>query len=183
MRQQMSVIAEVTCGVLVWAAAGAAAQTPTLAELAKKEEERRKAIAKPSKVITIEDAKKYLPPPSPPPPAPAASTAGSTAAPVDQTANPPQGANAQGKAAPAETPAAPDPLEEYRNKDEAWWRNRASAARSALEQQRFFLNALIGQTSALTHDLSNPDANIRSVALTQLRATQDEADRVSKEVD
>lgn len=110
----------------LWAAA-AEAQTPTLAELARKEQDRRKAQKTPSKVYTKKDLPSSpLAPAAPAPPTP-----------------PPQ--------APAE--AKPTEVE----KDETWWKNRINQAREELRRNEMFAEALQTRINALSTDFVNRD--------------------------
>lgn len=115
-----------------------AAQTPTLAELAKKEAERRKGQKPASKVYTNKDlpasAKKAPAQPAPASPAPAA----------DQPA----------AAAPAGTGGSPQASEQ---KDEKYWRDRIAQAREELRRNEAFAEALQSRINTLTRDFTNRD--------------------------
>ena len=107
-------------------------QTPTLAELARKEQQRRKAQKTPSKVYTKKDL-----PPSPPP------AAGAPAA----------------QAPPAQPPAEAKPAEAKPGdeKDEIWWKNRINQAREELRRNEMFAEALQTRINALSTDFVNRD--------------------------
>lgn len=145
-------------------ASTAAAQS--LADLAKKEEARRKAVKTPSKVYTDADLKGVAPatPPvaSPATPAPAAPAA---------DAKEGQSAEAQAKAA-AEDEA----------KDEAFWRNRITEARTRLARTKLLADAMQTRINSLTNDWVARDdpaqravlANQRVEALGELQRLQEE---------
>jgi hypothetical protein len=126
------VLAAALAAALPLCAATAFAQSPTLAELAKKEQERRKTQKTPAKVYT----KKDLPPPSP-------AAAGGSA---QQPAQPP--------AAEAK-PAEPKPAGE--EKDETWWKNRINEAREDVRRNEMFAEALQTRINSLSTDFVNRD--------------------------
>lgn len=131
----------VCCFVLLAVAAPAAASAQGLAEVARKEEERRKAT-KSGKVYTNDDLKADIGSSSP--------AAPSNASPAAPAATP----------APAEPAAAVDPPvggKAEPEKDEAYWRSRIDAARSALERSRIFADALQSRLNALSTDFVNRD--------------------------
>ena len=68
-------------------------------------------------------------------------------------------------------------------KDEAYWRTRISAARSALERSRIFADALQSRLNALTTDIVNRSdpAQRAQLELERQRALA-EMDRVKKEI-
>jgi hypothetical protein len=115
-------------------AISAAAQTPALGDVARKEAERRKALPPSAKVYTNKDlpesARKSAPP--------------ATAAPPD--------------AAPVETADA-KPEEQQKpageQKDEAWWKARITQAREELRRNEVFAQALQSRINALTRDFTN----------------------------
>jgi hypothetical protein len=113
------------------ASAEGQSQSPSLADLARKEQERRKTVKTPAKVIT----KKDLPPsaqnPPPPPVAPAPS-----ATKIDET-----------------KPPEPKPDE----KDEAWWKNRINQVREELRRNEVFAEALQTRINSLSSDFVNRD--------------------------
>jgi hypothetical protein len=125
-----------SCGLtaaalVVGTAIGGAAQTPSLADIAKKEQARRKGVPAPQKVYTNKD----LPAPSAAPAAPAAA-----AAPAAEQA-------------PAPTEQKPSGSE----KDEAWWRTRITSAREELRRNEVFVEALQSRINALSADFVNRD--------------------------
>jgi len=125
-----SVVAVAVAAVLMWPA-GAVAQNPPLAEVAKKEQERKKTAKPATKVLTNKD----LPKVSSPPPA------------AVPTAAEAQAANEQ----------KPPEAEKKEERDEAWWRARITAARDTLRRDETFLEALQSRVNALSADFVNRD--------------------------
>ena len=123
----------VTCALVTTAFA----QTPSLAELAKKEQERRKAIAPATRVITNKDLPKSTTPPAVTP------------------ATPPAAAAAPAADAKAGDEKKPD--EEKDLKDEAYWRARMASAREELRRAEMFRDALQSRINALSADVVNRD--------------------------
>ncbi|MGE5360208.1 MAG: hypothetical protein ACM3NQ_14420, partial [Bacteroidales bacterium] len=118
--------------IVILAAVNASAQS--LAEVAKKEEARRKEVKAPAKVLTNDDLKKY----NSPPPATSTAPATPTAQPGDKApAAAPEGAQAGQK-----PPAEPE-------KNEAWWRNRITEVRAALERNKLLVDSLQTRANAL----------------------------------
>ena len=153
--------------VLLALAANASGQG--LAALAKKEEERRKSV-KSGKVYTNGDLK------------------------GDKGAAPPPVASANTSPAAPGTPPTPNtqvpsiniPVDKGSTeevKDEAYWRARIAAARSALERTRIFADALQSRINALSTDFVNRDdpAQRAQIELEKKRALA-EAERVNKEM-
>ncbi len=116
----------------------------TLAEVAREEEARRKTVKEPSKVYTNADLQ-TTPQTSTTSTAPASSSSqpdGTTKAAspkpkVDSTAAP---------------PAEPDPA-----KDEKYWRDRITAARTEIDRTQTYLEAIQTRINALTTDFVNRD--------------------------
>jgi hypothetical protein len=143
-----------------------AVSAQSLAKVAKQEEERRKAVKQAGKVYTNGDLKADI-----------------TASP-----QPPSSSNAS-PSAPASGPQASsvrpgEPREIAGDvKDEAYWRSRITAARSALERARIFSDALQSRINALTTDFVNRDdpAQRAQLELERQRALA-ELDRVKKEM-
>jgi hypothetical protein len=137
-----------------------AATAQSLAALARQEEARRKTVKPARKVFTNDDLKGD----------------GSSAAPAATPAAPaPAAAGAAPDAKPAESAEPP--------KDQAYWRDRISAARSALERSRIFAEALQSRLNALTTDFVNRDdpAQRAQIELERQRSVA-ELDRVKKEI-
>jgi hypothetical protein len=116
----------IACG----ASAQAQSQSPSLAELARKEQARRKTVKTPAKVIT----KKDLPPSAQNPPPPAAPAPAATK--IDET-KPPE-------------PKADE-------KDETWWKNRINQVREELRRNEVFAEALQTRINSLSTDFVNRD--------------------------
>lgn len=140
-----------------------------LASVAKKEEERRKAVPS-GKIYKNGDLKSDITSSPPPPPA------GNASPPAPATTAAAPGARAA-SAGPAQG-SKPDGV-----KDEAYWRARITAARSALERSRIFADALQSRLNALTTDRINRDdpAQRAQLELEHQRAAA-ELDRVKKEI-
>lgn len=130
----------------------------SLGELALREAVRRQSM--PASVRSLTDADLGPPPARVPRPvaAPAATT---------------------DTAKPGEKPAAPA----VQKKDEAWWRARMTAARSALERDRVLVAALENRVSTLTRDVVNRDDPAQRALLIaeRLRAIE-ELDLMRKQV-
>jgi len=135
------------------------AQTPTLAEIARKEQDRRKAVKAPARVYTNKD----LP---------------ATAAPAPVAAPPPQAA-----AAAAVTPVDPaKPKEEQ--KDEAWWRARMTQVREEVRRNEIFAEALQTRINSLSADVVNRDDPAQRAKMSSDRQTAvAELDRVKTEIE
>jgi hypothetical protein len=160
----MRPIALVTALVVATTAAVLSAQG--LASVAKQEEDRRKSVKTAGKVYTNGSLKADITasvPATPP------STNGSAATPSTQvpSVNLPAG----------DAPAAGEV------KDEAHWRSRITAARSALERSRIFSDALQSRINALNTDIANraDPAQRAQLELERQRALA-EMDRVKKEI-
>jgi hypothetical protein len=125
--------AAVVAAVLLWPVA-LFAQTPPLAEVAKKEQERKKTVKPATKVLTNKDLPTVTAPP-PPAAAPAA---------------------AEPKAANEQKPAEPE-KDKKEERDETWWRARITAARNTLSRDEMFLEALQSRINALSADFVNRD--------------------------
>lgn len=135
-----------------------------LAAIAKKEEDRRKSVKAAGKVYTNDNLKTDITASGPQMPANASPAAPSTQVP---SVNLPGG-----EAAP-----------EGDVKDEAYWRSRITAARSALERSRIFGDALQSRINALTTDIVNraDPAQRAQLELERQRALA-ELDRVKQEI-
>ena len=139
-----------------------------LAAIAKKEEDRRK-VAKTGKVYTNNDLQPDIT--STPPPAGNASPNGPKAVPEPNSQVP--AVNLPG--------GTSEPAKEV--KDEAYWRSRISAARSAAERSRIFADALQSRLNALATDIVNRDdpAQRSQLELERQRAAA-ELERVNREI-
>jgi hypothetical protein len=130
---------------------------PSLGEIARREAERRKAIKAPGKVYTDKDK---------PPAAPGAA------------ALPPPVAYPAG--AKPEDEKAEDKKDE---KDEAWWRNRITAAREQLRRDEMFIAALQSQINGLSTDFVNRDDPFQRAKIGEDRQKAlAEQDRLTKDI-
>ena len=136
----------------------------SLASIAKKEEERRKAVKEAAKVYTNVDLKADITASS----APTPPTNGSPGNPTQVPS-----VNLPGGTAPADGEL----------KDEAYWRGRIGAARSALDRSRIFADALQSRLNALATDIVNrhDPAQRAQLELERQRALA-EMERVKKEI-
>src|SRR6478735_4841536 len=124
-----------TIAAVLLGGAVSAAQTPPLAEVAKREQDRSKTTPPPTKVLTNEDLPKVGPPPI-------------VAAPADTNASKPDAA-----AQPTDTAQeAKEPV-----KDEAWWRARITEPRERLHRDEVLLDALQARVNGLASDFVGRD--------------------------
>ena len=123
------------------------AQSPSLADLARKEQARRKELTVPAKVFTKDD--------------------------LPASAVIPPGAAAPAAAAPAAAPAVPgDPktdAPEDEKKGEEWWRQRMAQVREELRRNELFADALQSRMNALAADMSSRDDPAQRQALGEER--------------
>ena len=145
------------------------AQTPSLADLAKKEQDRRKKVPPPQKVYTNKD----LPAPATPPaasPTPTPDAAPSFATP---DLKPPAEAKEQTESrTPGDT------------RDEAWWRTRMTAAREELRRNEVFLDALQSRVNSLSADFVNRDDPFQRAKIGEDRQKAlAEMDRVKRDIE
>jgi hypothetical protein len=160
------------CLFALVAPAGSGVAAQSLGEVARKEQERRKTIKSPSKVYTNEDLAQPKPVAAPADGKPAGS------APLDPVA--------VAKAAPAPTPPsvqAPAAPPAGAVKDQAYWRERMSEARTSLERSQMFRDALQSRINSLTTDFVNRDdpAQRAAIAFERQRALA-ELDRVTTDI-
>jgi len=135
----------------------AAAQS--LGDVAKQEEARRKAVASAGKVYTSDSLR-----PEPSPAAPAAAAATSTASAPDK-------------------PADKREASQDAKKDEAYWKQRIAAERTALSRAQLFAESLQSRINALTNDFSARDDPFQRNQIGQDRQKAiAELDRVHKEI-
>jgi hypothetical protein len=161
--------------VVAIAAMANAPSAQSLADLAKREEARRKAIKAPAKVLTNEDLPSVPPPPPPAAPAEGAAETGTASAGSGGTSATAPSAAATDTAAKTE-PATPV-------RDEAYWRQRMSAARDNLNRLQTFQDALQTRINSLTTDFVNRDDPAqRQVISSDRQKALAELDRVKKEV-
>ena len=154
--------AALACGV-------ASVSAQSLGDVAKKEEQRRKAVKTTGKVYTNKDLKppliKATPTATPP-----SSGSGTTAGP--------------GGAEPAAATKAPDqPAPQDPRQTEQYWRDQMNAARSALQREEMFLEALQSRINALSTDFVNRDDPAqKAVAANDRQKAIDEQDRVKANI-
>lgn len=142
-----------------------AAGAQNLADVARAEEARRKGMRGAAKVYTNDTL--GAPPAEPPPPKaePPAAAAKPTAG-TDTTKSPP-------KAGAASEPA----------KDEKYWRDRITAARTALQRSQTFAEALESQINALYTEFVNMSDPVQRTIVEQKRlAAIAEQDRVKTDI-
>jgi hypothetical protein len=151
------------------------AQTPSLAEIAKKEQERRAGLKPPAKVYTNDDLKKA----AGLPPATATGAAGK-----DQGT---EGAKTNEKKAPdaKDDSAKPDATTppETDQRDEKYWRTRMTQAREELRRNEMFVDALQSRVNALTADFAARDDPFQRAQIADDRQKAlAELDRVKQEI-
>jgi hypothetical protein len=159
------------------------AQTPSLAEIAKKEQERRAGLKGPAKVYTNDDLKKTGGLPS--------STPAAAAGQGDQKSADP---NATSKAVDEKKPAAggdaakvPDAGKSEKKdtdqKDEPYWRARMTQAREELRRNEMFLDALQSRVNALSAEFTaRDDPSQRAQIADDRQKALAELDRVKAEI-
>lgn len=149
--------------IAVVLAAPAFVSAQSLAAVAQREEARRKAVKAAGKVYTNGDLKADIT---------ASSATPTNTSPAEPSTQVPSVNLPAGEAAP------PGEV-----KDEAYWRSRITAARSALERSRIFGDALQSRINALTTDIVNraDPAQRAQLELERQRAVA-ELDRVKKEM-
>jgi hypothetical protein len=151
------VIGSVVAGILVAGVGSVSAQS--LADVARKEEARREKLAKPSKVYTDADARKYAP-----------AAAGAQAAATTVTA-----LDANGK--PVGQQAAAEGLPA----DEAGWRARMQNARDGVDRNRLLLGALEQQARTAARRAGTPEGEEPAAEEGTTRAA--EIKRLKAEID
>lgn len=150
--------------VLTCCATAASAQS--LGDVAKKEEARRKSVKNPGKLYT-NDSLRPEPASSAEPATPAADSP--QTAPGTPAATPPK----EGDKAAADAP----------KKDEAYWKDRLTQARSALDRSKTFADALQSRINALTTDFAaRSDPAQRAQIERDRQKALAELDRVQQEV-
>lgn len=162
-----------------------AATAQSLADVARAEEARRKATKGPVKVYGNDDLRPGVEPP--PPPAAGDSAAAKPAAPAASTTKPAAGAKPgdaasakAGEAAAAATSGAAKPSEV---KDEAYWRKRIAEARTAVQRNQVFHDALQSQVNGLyTEFVNKSDPAQRAVVEQKRLKAMAEQDRIKAEI-
>jgi hypothetical protein len=132
-----AVVAVIAVSVLPWARGGVveAGQTPSLADVARKEQERRKTQKGASKPLTNKDL-------------PDGGRGAGTARPVQPP--PPE-------PTPAKEAKPPEPEPSKEAKEEAFWRQRIAQAREELRRNEVFAEALQTRINSLSADFVNRD--------------------------
>jgi hypothetical protein len=140
----------------------------TLGDIAKKEDTRRKEVKTPGKVYTNESLRSD---PGSTSPAPVTQPAGAT--PTPQVPPSPSGVQQ-----PKDADKAGDA-----KKDEAYWKDRMTQARSALDRAKTFAEALQSRINALTTDFAaRSDPAQRAQIGGDRQKAVAEFDRVQKEI-
>lgn len=155
------------------------AQSSPLADAARREAARREALkGTPVQTLTNEDLARLPPRMTSRPPATVVTEIGVVGA-APAAAKP--AAQAAG-AAPAAAPGAPAPAPDA-PRDEKYWRDRISAARTNLSRAEIFAESLQSRINALSADLVNRDdpAQRQKIAEDRQRAL-DELGRVKTEI-
>lgn len=164
----------VACSVLMAAAASA----QSIAEVAKKEEARRKAIKTPAKVYTDADLKRNTP----------ATPQSQNAAPAPVPSPTAQAGAADPSVKEGEQKAGAK--EQEPEKDEAWWHDRITQARTKLDRAKLQADAMQTRINSLTNDWAARDNPVerqaiaadRARAVTELQRLKDEIEAATKEI-
>jgi hypothetical protein len=155
----------------------------SLADVAREEEARRRAAkSPPAKVYTTEDLKPGVVSPAPAPVPASASTAGTA------TSKPPTAAAnakaADAKAADSKAAEAKKGEAPAAARDEKYWRERITAARTTLQRNRAFLDALQSQINGLYTEFVNMgDPAKRAVVEKKRLEAIAEQDRLKAEIE
>jgi hypothetical protein len=166
-RSAVGVLAIAFVVLCVGRAAAAAAQEPSLVELAKQEQARRKAVKAPSKVYTEKDLKRDGP--------------GAPAAAGTPTPSKPDASVVPDASRPA---AAATPVDTSGQHGEAWWKARMDQAREDLRRNEAFGEALQSRVNALTGDYVNRDDPSQRAKIGEDRQRAiAELDRVAREAE
>jgi hypothetical protein len=173
LRAAVSAVAACAC----LSGAIAVAQTPSLAEVARREQERRKVTGPPVKVLTNDDL-----------PAVTSPAPGQAAAPA--TAPEPAAAPAASSPPAAGPQSAATGEEKEKEKDEAYWRGRIGEARASLQRNEVLAEALQSRVNALSTDFVNRDdpyqrariGDDRLKALAELERVQAEVASLKQEI-
>ena len=152
------------------------AQAQGLADVARMEEARRKQVRKASKLYTNDDLTADFTLAMPTTPPPSSMTGG-----ADPSAAPTPPADGGAAAAPAGGDAAAGAGAQ---RDQAYWSGRIASARSAVERNRMFAEALQSRINALTTDFVNrDDPNQRALIEQDRLKALSELERVRKEIE
>jgi hypothetical protein len=161
--------------VLVSVCSPAAAQSPqTLADVAKAEEARRNGVKKPSKVYTNTSLTPDITAP-PPPSVPAGGSTPGNASSNATSSNATPGTIAGGTAAPVDKAAM---------KDQAYWQDRMSAARTEMGRTQMFADSLQTKIYSLRTDFVNRDNRVEREKIEQeLNTALAELERLKKDIE
>jgi hypothetical protein len=163
-------------GALAYVAnAAAQTQSPTLAQVAKREEERRKGIASPAKVLTNGDLKP--------------TTVVSADAPASETAGGDATTPAATKAVAANKDQDKEKEKDKKDKakepaqDEKYWRDRIAAARAKLDHDKAVLDGLQSQVNFMNGQVLGQDDPVQKQQLSNKRfKVQHELDLLQKDI-
>jgi hypothetical protein len=159
--QDMTIKAVLAATVVALVTSAASASSQALGDIAKKEEARRKTVKTPGKLYTNESLRSEGEPPAAP------------ATDVSPTAATP---------APAASGAQPPAADDVK-KDEKYWKDRLTQARTALDRSKTFAEALQSRINALTTDFAGRDdpAQRAQIGVDRDKAIA-ELNRVQKEI-
>lgn len=142
-----------------------AVSAQSLGEVARKEEARRKTVKNPGKLYTNDSLH----------PDPSSST--------DSPAAPAATAAGQANATPPAQPPDGDKPADDQKKDEKYWKDRLSEARTALDRSKTFADALQSRINALWADFTaRSDPAQRAVIERDRQKAIAELDRVNQEI-
>lgn len=162
--------------VLVLVARGGVVSGQSLADVARAEEARRKGAKAPAKVYTNDDLKPIGDSPTVVAPTPATASASKPVSAGDAKA-------ADGKAADAKA-AEVKKAAGAAARDEKFWRDRVTAARTAVARSKAFAEALQSQINGLTTEFVNMDDPAKRAVIEKRRIDAiAEQDRLKKEID
>jgi hypothetical protein len=164
--------ARVLATVLMVVSSGGTVLSQSLADVARNEEERRKAITTPSKVYTNADLRPGRGSTSGTlGPTPTISSGGVTTTTGD-------GATAAEPGEPAAEDAAPGEV-----RDQAFWRDRMTAARQQVDRTRVLVDAVQTRVNSLNADFVNvDDPALRAVIAGDRERALAELDRLNEEL-
>ncbi len=162
----MKVLFLFTVAALLTATGASYAQVapqPSLADVARAEEARRKTAKKAKVVITNGNLS-------------AADLSG-----IAGTTNTPS--TSAPVARPAPEPEEEKPADAGNKKDQKYWQERISGARSDLSRTQLFAESMQTRVNSLKNDIFNLDYPARGVAEKQLNTTLAELERLKKEIE
>jgi hypothetical protein len=154
------------------------ASAQSLGDVARKEEARRKAVQGSGKIYTNENLH-----PEPPPATPAATDATQPAPAASTTSTPKTADDAKKTADDGKKPASDTDKKDEPKKDEAYWKQRLTTEREALDRAQSFADALQSRINALATEFTNRDdpAQRGRIATDRQKALA-ELDRVKQEI-